>query len=578
MRARVKLFSYLKSYKKAVVIAPLLMLLEVAMDLLQPRLMGRIVDEGIATGDLSFILKTGLLMIGVAIVGMIGGVGCTIASSTASESFAADLRAGLYKKVQSFSFANLDKFKTASLITRLTNDVVQVKHVVHMSLRILIRAPFMCIGGIVMAVFINARLALILVVAIPLLALTLFFAIRKGFPLFSVVQKKLDRVNSVMRENLTGVRVVKAFVRDKFEKERFNNANEGLMEITIKASRIVAIILPAILLIMNMSVVAVLWFGGIQINQGNMQVGQVIAFINYLTQILSSLLMVAFILMAVSRAKASADRIREVLDTEVDIKDKEGADSSPIVAGKVKFENVSFRYKGAKGEPVLKDISFEANPGETVAIIGATGSGKSTLINLIPRLYEPIEGRVLIDGRDTKDLKLKTLRESISVVLQESLLFSGSIMDNIKMGDGNASNEEVRAAAEAAQADDFIQSFPEGYETQLGQRGVNLSGGQKQRLSIARALLKKPKILILDDSTSAVDMGTEVRIQRSLKQLMKQCTTFVIAQRISTVKHADKILVLDDGKIIAQGTNDELLKTCAIYQEIYRSQIGEEVI
>lgn len=573
-----KLFSYLKSYWKMVLLAPLLMLLEVAMDLLQPKLMQTIVDEGIARGDLSFIVKTGLLMIGLAIIGMVGGIGCTIASSITAESFATDLRADLYRKVQSFSFANLDKIKTASLITRLTNDVILVKNIIFMSLRVLIRAPFMCLGGIFMAVIINPRLALILVVAIPLLILALVIAIRKGFPLFSIVQKKLDKVNSVMRENLTGIRVVKSFVRDKFEKQRFNDANQDFMEITVKASRVVALILPAILLIMNLSIVAVLWFGGVQINQGEMQVGQIIAFINYLTQILSSLLMVAFIFMAVSRAKASADRINEVLETKVDIIDAEGASGSPINLGIVKFENVSFRYQGAQGDPVLKNISFEAKPGETIAIIGATGSGKSTLTNLIPRLYEPTEGRVLIDGRDIRELKLNTLRKSIGVVLQESLLFSGTITDNIKMGNPDASMDEVILAAKAAQADGFIGNFSEGYETQLGQRGVNLSGGQKQRLSIARALIKKPKILILDDSTSAVDMATEVQIQRSLKQLRDQSTTFIIAQRISAVKHADKILVLEDGEIVAEGNNDQLLRSCPLYQEIYRSQIGKEVV
>lgn len=573
-----KLFSYLKSYPKMVVLAPLLMLLEVAMDLLQPRLIAMVVDQGIATGDLSLIMRIGLTMIGVAIIGMMAGVGCTIASSIASEGFAADLRTDLYRKVQSFSFANLDRFKTASLITRLTNDVLQVKNIVYMALRIVIRAPFMCIGGIIMAVLINARLTLSLVVAIPLLVLALSIAIARGFPLFAIVQQKLDRVNEVIRENLSGVRVVKAFVRADFEKTRFAQANQELIEITVKASRMVALVLPIILLILNLSIVAVLWFGGIQINQGNMQVGQLIAFINYLTQILTSLLMVAFILMAVSRAKASADRINEVLESEVDIKDRTGADSSSITEGKLRFENVSFRYQGAKGEPVLKNISFEAKPGETVAIIGATGAGKSTLINLIPRLYEPTAGRILIDGKDIKDLKLNTLRKSISVVLQESLLFSGSIDDNLKLGHQDASPEEVSQAARVAQADYFITSFPEGYQTQLGQKGVNLSGGQKQRLAIARALLKKSKILILDDSTSAVDVGTEARIQRGLRDLMKQCTTIVIAQRISTVHQADKILVLDDGKIVAQGSSKELLKSCKIYQDIYTSQLGKGVI
>ncbi|HHW41326.1 MAG TPA: ABC transporter ATP-binding protein [Syntrophomonadaceae bacterium] len=571
-----KLLRYLKPYRKAALLAPLLMLLEVAMDLLQPALMAKVVDQGIATGNLAYIIHTGLLMTGLALVGLAGGFGCMLASSIAATGFAADLRLDLFRRVQDFSFANLDRFQPSSLITRLTNDVLQVQNIVLMSMRIMIRAPFLCIGGIVMAVLINARLALILIVTIPALAAAITGIIKKGFPLFTVMQRRLDRVNSVMRENLAGVRVVKAFVRAEHEKSRFAEANRDLMEISVSASRVMALIMPLMMLMMNLSIVAVIWFGGIQVNTGGMQIGEVIAFINYLTQILFSLMMVAFILMMISRAKASADRLNEVLDMEPDIRNLPDADRTPLRTGEVVFDNVSFRYDTGKGEPVLKNISFTAHSGETVAILGATGSGKSTLVSLIPRLYEATEGRVFVDGRDVRRIDLEVLRQGIGVVLQESLLFSGTIKENLLWGNENAGDEEIAAAARAAQAHDFIMNLPEGYNTRLGQSGVNLSGGQKQRLAIARALLKKPKVLILDDSTSAVDLATEARIQSALRELAGKCTIILIAQRISSVMEADKILVLEEGRIIAQGTHAELLRECVVYRDIYESQMGKE--
>lgn len=573
-----KLAVYIKPYWKAALLAPLLMLIEVIADLMQPTLMARIVDKGIAGGDIAYIVNVGLIMVGVALLGVVGGLGCIYFSSVASQSFGADLRMDLFKKIQSFSFDNLDKFRTASLITRLTNDVFQVQNVVLFLLRMLVRSPFLSIGGIVMALAINPGLAVILLITIPVLILSIIFVIKKGFFLFSMVQTKLDKVNAVVRENLTGMRVVKAFVRADYENKRFEGANNDLRDITAKASRLIGATMPLMMLIMNFSIIAVIWFGGIRVNTGNMQVGQVMAFITYITQILFSLMMMAFVLMMVSRAKASADRIIEVIDTDADITDKSEAVCEAIKNGRVDFENISFRYTGAGGKPVLKSVTFSALPGETVAVLGSTGSGKSTLVNLIPRFYDVSEGRILIDGRDVKDYKLDTLRNGISMVLQESILFSGTIMDNIRWGREDATDEEVMDAAKAAQAHDFVMSFPEGYNTVLGQRGVNLSGGQKQRLAIARALLKRPAIIILDDSTSAIDMGTEARIQNALRVLMKSSTCLVIAQRISTVLEADKIVVLEDGEVVDIGTHSQLMKRCPVYLDIYNSQMGAEEV
>lgn len=571
-----KIFKYLKPYWKVAVLAPLLMFIEVITDLMQPTLLATIVDKGIAVGDTQLIFQTGLKMFGLALLGFLGGFGCIIASSVASANFGADLRLILFKRVQNFSFANLDEFKTSSLVTRLTNDVSQVQNMTMMMMRILVRAPLLCIGGIIMAVSINAKLAVILLVAIPAMAIILTIIIRRAFPMFNVVQKRLDKVNAIMLENLSGIRVVKAYVRSDRETERFKDANKRFRDINIEAFSRIVLTMPVMMLIMNLSVVAVLWFGGIQVNQKGMEVGQIIAFITYLTQILFSLLMVSFVLMMISRAKASADRINEVLDTKVDIIDDPDAINKPIKEGRVEFKNVSFRYEDAGGEPVLNDITFTARPGETIAILGSTGVGKSTLVNLIPRFYDPTEGQVCVDGIDVKKIKLLTLRQSIGVVLQETILFSGTIKDNLKWGKEGACDEDIIEAAKTAQAHDFIMSFPEGYATKLGQRGVNLSGGQKQRLAIARALVKKPAILIMDDSTSAVDMGTEARIQRALRELMEKTTCFIIAQRISSVINADKIIVLDDGHIVALGKHEELMKTSAIYRDIYKSQIREE--
>ncbi len=576
--AKVKLRSYLKPYWKVTVLAPLAMVLEVAMDLLQPALMSRIVDQGIFSHNYQLVLETGLLMIAVAGIGMLGGFGCTIFSSIASQNFGADLRTDLFTRIQAFSFHNLDRFPTASLITRLTNDVVQVQNVVLIMLRSLVRAPLLCIGGIIMALTIDPQMASVLLIAIPLLGTILGMIITKGFPLFGAVQRRLDRVNTVIRENLAGVRVVKAFVRADYEQQRFAKANADLTVIAVKAGRMVGLTMPVMVLVMNFSLIAVVWFGGIKVNQGGIAVGQIMALINYMTQILFALMMVGFMLMMVSRAKASAERIQEVLAVGVDITDPAVPVPDAIKQGRIRFENVSFRYPGASGAPVLRQISFEALPGETVAILGATGSGKSTLVNLLPRFYDVTEGRILIDGTDVRAITLDELRQKIGAVPQESILFSGTVIENIRWGRTDASEAAVVAAAQAAQADEFIRQLSDGYQTNLSQRGVNLSGGQKQRLSIARALVRQPLILIFDDSTSAVDLGTEARIRRALKN-MPRTTCLVVAQRISSVMAADKIIVLEDGAIAAIGTHRQLLQESAVYQDIYRSQMGvEEVV
>jgi len=572
------LLVYLKPYWKVTLLAPILMFIEVVCDLMLPTLLASIVDNGVATGDLPYIFRTGGLMLGIALIGMVGGMGCTVTSSIASQNFGADLRSDLFRKIQSFSFFNIDRFKTSSLITRLTNDITQLQMVVLMSLRMMVRAPLLFLGGIIMAVSLNARLSLILVVVIPLLILVLVFTMSKSMPRFAKMQKMLDRVNAVVRENLAGVRVVKAFVREDHERSRFGMANDGLMQSALNAYNLVIVMMPVIMLIMNLSIVAVLWWGGVFVNSGEMEIGQVMAYINYIMQILFSLMMIGGILFFVTRASASAQRVNEVLETETDIHDVKDADFRPVSSGEVVFEDVSFGYGSSEEHLVLKGINLYAPPGKTVAILGATGAGKSTMVNLIPRFYDVTAGRVVVDGRDVRLIDLAVLRSGIGIVPQDTVLFSGSIKDNIRWGKNDATDEEIIEAAKIAQAHDFIMSFPAAYDTELGQRGVNLSGGQKQRIAIARAIIKKPPILILDDSTSAVDLVTEQRIQKGLKKYIKGCTVFIIAQRISSVMDADKIIILDEGRIAAEGTHEELIENSPLYQDIYNSQLGEGVV
>lgn len=570
-----KLAKYLKKYKLYVFLAPLLMVVEVVSELLQPKLMTKIVNIGIANGDMHYILKIGGLMLLIAILGILGGIGCLVFASLTSQNFGADIREDLFVKIQHFSFSNIDKFKPSSLITRLTNDVTQMQMIVLMSLRMLVRAPLLSIGGIFMAYSINRKLTLIFLAIIPLVAITIAVLIKYSFPLFRVVQDKLDKVNTVMRENLSGVRVVKVFVRSNYEMEKFDTANNDYKNTTIKAFRTIVLLMPVMMLVMNGATVAIIYFGGLQVVAGTMLVGDVMAFITYLMQILMSLMMITMVLMVFSRAKVSGDRITEILATEIDIVNPENPVEKPIKRGKIEFKDVTFKYDNGSGDPVLENVNFVAEAGQTVAILGETGSGKSSLVNLIPRLYDVIDGEILIDGTNIKEMDLDVLRSNVSVVLQEAILFSGTIRENLLWGKGDASEDELVCSAKNAQAHDFIMSLPDKYETQLGQKGVNLSGGQKQRLSIARSLIKKPKILIFDDSTSAVDMLTEKKIQKALATELKESTKIIIAQRISSVLNADKILVLGNGTIVAEGTHNKLLKNSSDYQEIYYSQTGK---
>ncbi|MFL7871107.1 MAG: ABC transporter ATP-binding protein [Anaerolineales bacterium] len=578
MNAAVKLAKYLKPYWLWAVLAPLLMMIEVAMDLMQPRMIQRIVDEGIAQYNMDIIIQTALIMIGLALFGAVGGIGCTIFSVLASQGFGTDLRGELFRKVQSLSFGNLDELETGGIITRLTNDVVQVQEMVAMLLRIMVRAPLMMVGSLVLAILTSPQLALLFIALLPLVGILLTWVVRKAYPMFSQVQQRLDDLNTVIQENLAGVRVVKAFVRADREIERFSTANNNLMDQTIRAARAVAITWPGIMLVVNFGIAGAIWFGGVQISVGNLQTGELIAFVNYLTRALMSLMFVSMLMMRLARAQASAVRIEEVMESTPWVINQPNVKTITIPRGEIAFENVTFSYGRDGCDPVLKDINFTAEPGQTVAILGATGSGKSSLINLIPRFYDVSDGRITVDGVDVRDLDLSSLRHQISISMQEAILFSGTIKENIRFGRPDASDEQVIAAAQAAQAHDFIMGFPDGYETILGQRGINLSGGQKQRIAIARALITQPVVLILDDSTSAVDVETESLIETALDNLTANSTRFVIAQRISTVLNAEKILVLDDGVIVGQGRHHELMGSSPIYREIFDSQLGNGMI
>ena len=573
MQATWRLREFMRPYWKWALLAPLLMVLEVAMDLMQPRLIQIIIDQGVSQGNLQVVLTNGAWMLVVAVFALIGGYGCGIYAVRAGQAFGADLRQTLFAKVQTFSFANLDKLETGGLITRLTNDVTQVTEIVMMMMRIMVRAPLLMVGGLIMAVITSPQLAWLFAVLIPIVLLTLWWVVGRAFPLFSGVQARLDALNTVLQENLAGVRVVKAFVRSRHEVQRFGTANTNLMEQNIRAVRTVAVTMPIMMMTVNVGIVAALWFGGGLIDSGSMQVGQIIAFINYLMQSLTSLMMVGMLVMRISRAEASAVRIEEVLHDEAVVQNRPQlhADFSP--KGRVAFTQVNFSYSGEDHDLVLNDINFVAEPGQTVALLGATGSGKSSLVALIPRFYDVNSGSVTIDGINVRDFDQVSLRRHIGVALQESVLFSGTIRDNIRYGPPEASAAEVESAAQMAQAHDFISSFAEGYDALVGQRGVNLSGGQKQRIAIARALLPDPAILILDDSTSAVDVETEARIQEALASARHGRTSFIVAQRISTVLTADKILVLDNGRIVAEGTHDQLMVASPLYREIYASQL-----
>ena len=566
---------YITPYLGAFLMGPLMMLTEVAGEVALPKLMSLIINNGVAGRDTGYILKTGLLMAAVVVCMAVGGILGSYFAAKASINFTTDLRRDVFKKVQQFSFANIDSFSTGSLVTRLTNDIQQVQNVLTMGLKMALRAPGMFVGALFMAFMMNGRLAAILLVVIPLLSLAIGLILKTAFPRFEAMQKKLDRLNSGIQESLTNVRVVKSFVREDFEIGKFSGLNQDLRDSGMRALKIVIATMPVMMFAMNVTTLAVVWYGGTLIIGGSMPVGDLTAFTTYIVQILMSLMMLSMVFLQSSRARASLKRITEVLDTVVDLNDDQAARKElRVEKGSVEFKDVSFGY-GKGGDRVLEHISFKAEPGQTIGIIGATGSGKTSLVQLIPRLYDVTEGAVLVDGVDVRDYSLKNLRNGVGMVLQKNVLFSGTIEENLRWGDEDASREELVKAAVNAQADGFVTAFKNGYHTEIGQGGAGVSGGQKQRLCIARALLKKPKILILDDSTSAVDTATEAAIRESFKNELKDTTRIIIAQRISSVQDADRILVLDDGKIIGSGTHEELLRTCRAYEEIYVTQTGE---
>ena len=572
----IKLLKYLKgSAVICAILAPLAMCLEVAMDLLQPTLLSNIIDIGVANGDLNYVLSVGIKMVIAAIIGLFAGAGCSYLASVASMKLGEGVREGLFDKIQTLSFLELDKLKTSSLITRLTNDVTQLQMMMNMALRMMVRAPLTAIGGLIMAIILSKELASIFIIALPIILISILFIIKKSLPLFTSVQQKIDNINTVMRESILGVKVIKAFAIEKTQRERFDEANNNLTNESIASQNMNLILWPIATLIMNLTVVAVLWFGGNMVNTGSLEIGKIMAFINYLLQIMGSVVMLINIMLTFSRASASATRINEVFETESSIKYKE--DNVDIENFDIEFKNVSFRYN-EHSENVLEDISFKAKQGETIGIIGSTGCGKSSFVNLIPRLYDATEGEILIGGTNIKNIKLNNLRDNIGIVLQENILFGGTIESNLRFGKNNASKDEMESSAKDAQAYEFIMNKENTYKSEVEQRGKNLSGGQKQRLSIARTLIRDPKIFIMDDSSSALDMATEAKLQNSIKNRMKDSTVLVIAQRISGVMDADKIIVMDDGRISDIGTHDELLRRNDIYRSIAVSQLGEEVL
>lgn len=567
---------YIKGYWKPFAAAIFFLTIEALCDLMQPTIMARIVDVGVKNKQMRYVVHMGTIMLIITALGAAAAMTRNVLSGYVSQRFGAELRLDMFKKIQTFSFENVDRFEGASLVTRLTNDVTQVMNFVNGLMRFFVKAPLLCLGSIVMAVRLNPPMSIVLAFVIPIIGILIFLNLRIGYPFFTKVQKALDKVNSVMREYLAGVRVVKAFNRFDFEIERFENTNQEFGTVSAAAMRVIAVFAPGITLAINMGIVAVLWFGGYGVYKGSMQIGQVIAFTNYMTQILYSVMSISYVFTMFVRARASAERIDEVFAQKNTMKASENHIEYPQGAGRVDFNHVFFSYSGSSGDPVLKDITFSCMPGETIGIIGSTGSGKSSLVNLIPRFYDAVSGTVKVDGVDVKNMAPEILRKKIAIVPQRTVLFTGSVIENIRWGREDASEKEVEEAARISQAHEFISSLPEGYNTILGQGGVNFSGGQKQRVSIARALVRKPEILILDDSTSAVDVSTENNIRESLKDYMKGLTCFIIAQRITSVMGADRIVVLDNGQIAGMGSHGELLKTCRIYQDIYHSQLGRE--
>ena len=571
------MFRFIKPYRVQAALSSILLVCVVIADLAIPRLTQQVIDQGISAQDLNVIIRTSALMLGASVLSALFSVGNTLLSVRAALSSGADIRSAIVRKVQTWSFGNLDRIQTGKLLVRATSDVNMVQMIILMSLRMLTRAPLWMLGSTLMLIATSTRLALLMLVLLPAVLGMIWFFLIKTHPLFLAVQESLDKLNQTLQENLAGIRVVKAFMRQPFELTRFGQANDDLTASNIKVMQLTAALVPSMLLLVNLSIAGVIWFGGRLVIAGDLTVGEIVASVNYILFSLFPLVMLGGMAGPISAANASAGRIWEVLDSKAEVQHRQDASSPPEIAGRITFENVCFSYNHGHGALVLKNVNLTAKPGQTVAILGATGSGKSSLVNLIPRFYDSEHGRVMIDDVDVRDMPLETLRTQTGIALQETVLFSGTIAENIRFGRPDATREEIVAAAKAAQAHDFITAFPQGYDTMVGQRGVNLSGGQKQRIAIARALLIQPKILILDDSTSAVDVETEAKIEEALEGWMQGRTTLIVAQRLSTVLNADQILVLEGGQIVSRGTHAELIEESSIYQEIIRSQLGDGV-
>src|SRR5699024_634930 len=569
-----KVFKNLSIYKWLLVSVIGLVFLQAMSELFLPTLMGDIVDNGVVKGNVPYIWKTGGIMLIVAAIGVVAAITASFYASKVAMALGRDIRRKLFTHVESFALQEFDGFGTASLITRTTNDITQIQQVTMMLLRMMVTAPLMFTGGFIMAFSKDPKLSLVILATIPFLVTAILLILKKGMPLFKAVQKRLDKVNLVLRENLTGIRVIRAFNREKSEEERLEKANANLTDVSIKVNKIMAFMMPTMMLLMNITIVAVIWFGSVRIDGGNMAIGDLMAFIQYVMQIMFALLMASVMFVMIPRASVSARRINEVLETEPTLRDGTGSEMNQT-KGTVEFNHVSFGYPGAE-EPVLQDIDFTTKPGEVTAIIGGTGSGKTTLVQLIPRFYEVTSGDIKVNGVDIRDVSQHKLRSEVGHVPQQALLFSGSIADNIRLGKNNATDEEIEHAANIAQATEFIERMPARYDTQIEQGGSNVSGGQKQRLSIARAIVRKPDVYIFDDSFSALDYKTDAKLRTALNNETKDATVIIVAQRVSTVQDADRILVLDKGRIVGNGTHEELLETNEVYQEIVKSQLGEE--
>ncbi|WP_431085573.1 ABC transporter ATP-binding protein [Paenibacillus sp. 8b26] len=573
---------FLKPYKKESILGPLFKLIEAILELLLPTMVALMINHGVGKGDTHYIWQMGLLMLLMTMLGFGSSMVCQFYAARASQGFGTTLRNTMFKHISSFSYADLDKFGTPSLINRITNDVNQLQTAVAMLIRLVIRAPFICIGAIIMSMVLDFRLALVLLAATPILALILYLVITKASPLYRMYQKKLDNIALVLSENLTGVRVIRAFAKRGAERVKFNTASDDLTQTAIRVGRISALLSPATLLVVNGAIIAILWIGGIHIQYGSLTQGEIIAFINYITQILLALIVVTNLIILFTKAATSAARIQEVLDTQASISDvttttnqseSNEQDTVPTIA----FDHVSFGYNKT-GQLALNDVTVNIYPGETVGIIGGTGSGKSTFVNLIPRFYDAVEGHVQVDGIDVRQYKLEPLRQKIGIVPQKALLFTGTIADNIRWGHEHATDKEVARAAAIAQADEFISNLPEKYDAPIARGGLNLSGGQKQRLTIARAIVGNPQILILDDSSSALDFATDAALRKSLRENSSSMTVLLVSQRVSSVQHADKIIVFDEGRIVGVGTHEQLMSTSDVYQEINHSQLSTQEV